>query len=71
MLKNSLALIFVLVTMALATVAGPVNAAGLCPMRGNPEVTNFVQCCCTTRTGQLCCGAVTVCGRYIPGCYCA
>ena len=29
-----------------------------------------VECCCRTANGGTCCGIVTFCGGFIPGCFC-
>jgi hypothetical protein len=30
-----------------------------------------VECCCVTITGGTCCGLVTFCSSFIPGCMCS
>lgn len=34
------------------------------------DSTNAVMCCCQTARGGVCCGEVSVCTGFIPGCYC-
>jgi hypothetical protein len=40
-------------------------------LKQNGQVTQQVLCCCRTSNGGQCCGYVSFCSTFVPGCFCS